>query len=29
VFSMEGDIARLPDIVTLARRYGAVVAVDD
>ncbi|HZI21549.1 MAG TPA: glycine C-acetyltransferase [Gemmatimonadales bacterium] len=29
VFSMEGDIARLPDIVTLARRYDAVVAVDD
>jgi glycine C-acetyltransferase len=29
VFSMEGDIARLPDIVTLARRHGAVVAVDD
>src|SRR5690348_17404535 len=29
VFSMEGDIARLPDIVALARTYGAVVAVDD
>src|SRR5919109_1195005 len=29
VFSMEGDIARLPDIATLARRYGAVLAVDD
>jgi glycine C-acetyltransferase len=29
VFSMEGDIARLPDIVALARRYDAVVAVDD
>src|SRR5207248_6879984 len=26
---MEGDIARLPDIVTLARRYDAVVAMDD
>src|SRR2546430_15081975 len=26
---MEGDIAKLPDIVALARRYGAVVAVDD
>src|SRR5438874_10971155 len=26
---MEGDIARLPDIVALARAYGAVVAVDD
>jgi glycine C-acetyltransferase len=29
VFSMEGDIAKLPDIVALARKYGAVVAVDD
>lgn len=29
VFSMEGDIAKLPDIVTLARRYDAIVAVDD
>src|SRR6266513_932408 len=29
VCSMEGDIARLPDIVALARQYGAVVAVDD
>jgi len=29
VFSMEGDIARLPDIVELARRHDAVVAVDD
>jgi len=29
VFSMEGDIAKLPDIVALARRYGAVVAMDD
>jgi glycine C-acetyltransferase len=29
VFSMEGDIARLPDIVTLARKHDAVVAVDD
>ncbi len=29
VFSMEGDIARLPDIVALAQRYDAVVAVDD
>ena len=29
VFSMEGDIAKLPDIVTLARRYDAVVAMDD
>jgi glycine C-acetyltransferase len=29
VFSMEGDIAKLPDIMTLARKYDAVVAVDD
>jgi len=29
VFSMEGDIAKLPDIVALARQYEAVVAVDD
>jgi len=29
VFSMEGDVARLADIVTLARRYDAIVAVDD
>lgn len=29
VFSMEGDIAKLPDILELARRYDAVVAVDD
>jgi glycine C-acetyltransferase len=29
VFSMEGDIAKLPDIVALARKYGATVAVDD
>jgi glycine C-acetyltransferase len=29
VFSMEGDIARLPDITALSRQYGAVVAVDD
>lgn len=29
VFSMEGDVARLPDIVALARRHDAVVAVDD
>jgi glycine C-acetyltransferase len=26
---MEGDIANLPDIVALARKYDAVVAVDD
>lgn len=29
IFSMEGDIARLPDILQLAKRYDAVVAVDD
>jgi glycine C-acetyltransferase len=29
VFSMEGDICRLPDIVELAEQYDAVVAVDD
>lgn len=29
VFSMEGDIARLPDILELARRHDAVVILDD
>jgi len=29
VFSMEGDLARLPEIVELAREYNAVVLVDD
>ncbi|MEK6691798.1 MAG: aminotransferase class I/II-fold pyridoxal phosphate-dependent enzyme [Nitrospirota bacterium] len=29
VFSMEGDIANLPEIVNLAERYGAGVMVDD
>lgn len=29
VFSMEGDVARLADILDLARRHDAVVAVDD
>ena len=29
VFSMSGDIAKLPDIVRLARQYGARVMVDD
>jgi glycine C-acetyltransferase len=29
IFSMEGDIARLPEILALARTYDAIVAVDD
>jgi 8-amino-7-oxononanoate synthase len=29
VFSMEGDIARLPEIIALAKQYGARVMVDD
>jgi glycine C-acetyltransferase len=29
VFSMEGDLAKLPDILELARTYDAVVVVDD
>jgi glycine C-acetyltransferase len=29
VFSMEGDLARLPDILELARAHGAAVVVDD
>ena len=29
VFSMEGDVARLADIVALARKHDAIVAVDD
>jgi glycine C-acetyltransferase len=29
VFSMDGDLAPLPDIVNLAERYGALVYVDD
>ena len=29
IFSMEGDIAPLPDIVSLAKKYGARVMVDD
>ncbi len=29
VFSMEGDIANLPEIVALARAHDAVVAIDD
>ncbi len=29
VFSMDGDIAPLPDIVALAKQYGAITMVDD
>lgn len=29
VFSMDGDVAQLPEIVELAERYGAIVYVDD
>ena len=29
VFSMEGDLANLPEIVELAKRHGAIVVVDD
>ena len=29
VFSMEGDIAKLPEIVTLAKRYNASIVLDD
>jgi glycine C-acetyltransferase len=29
VFSMDGDIARLPDLVEVAERYGAIMMVDD
>ena len=29
VFSMEGDIARLPDIIALAKKSGAAVILDD
>ncbi|MCL2407679.1 MAG: aminotransferase class I/II-fold pyridoxal phosphate-dependent enzyme [Defluviitaleaceae bacterium] len=29
VFSMEGDIAPLPEIISLAEKYGAVVMVDE
>jgi glycine C-acetyltransferase len=29
VFSMEGDLAKLPEIAQLAQQYGAIVVVDD
>lgn len=29
VFSMDGDIARLPEVVELAEQYGAIMMVDD
>ena len=29
IFSMEGSIAKLPSILEIARRFGAIVAVDD
>jgi glycine C-acetyltransferase len=29
VFSMDGDLAKLPEICDLADRYGAIVAIDD
>ncbi len=29
VFSMEGDLAKLPEIVALAKKYGAISIVDD
>jgi len=29
VFSMDGDIARLPEIVEIAKEFGAITAVDD
>jgi glycine C-acetyltransferase len=29
VFSMEGDLAKLPEMVALAKRYGAITVVDD
>ena len=29
VFSMDGDVAKLPEICALAERYGALVLVDD
>lgn len=29
VFSMDGDVAKLPEIVEIAEKYGAITAVDD
>ncbi|MBT1704489.1 serine palmitoyltransferase [Chryseosolibacter indicus] len=29
IFSMEGDIAKLPEIVTIAEKFGATIMVDD
>lgn len=29
VFSMEGDLAKLPEIVSISKKYGARIAVDD
>jgi len=29
VFSMEGDVAKLPDLVSVCRRHGATLVVDD
>src|SRR4029077_5718825 len=29
VFSMEGDVAKLPEIVTLCRHHSAMLVVDD
>ncbi|HMQ10859.1 MAG TPA: glycine C-acetyltransferase [Oligoflexia bacterium] len=29
VFSMEGDIAKLPEIIALAKKYNAIIVIDD
>lgn len=29
IFSMEGDIVKLPELVTIARKYGARIMIDD